>query len=423
MECSGAKLGELWPISNDLNSDTTGSFMFTGGAPLPHHRVSIFDLPYPHQVPLPPLQHRPELLRITYAFPNYAEYTISPSISTPVTEATADMAAKGDKIEKIIARLQQRISEGQFYEAQQQTRVVAARYTKASNWTAAIDIIYNVAQSLLKAGEGGSGGDLCVLLVDVYNQAELKPDSATKGKLLTCLRLFPSEEPTRKKYITAMIAWSSKFGEYPAGDPEFHHVAGSLYAQEHDPFDAEKHLILGTKDSPEVLASMEYKWFTEDEAHTAPLYASRAVLPYLLAGNVRAANTFYRLFTSALNQDKQGQLNLQDVSSNTADMRVYPSIPLLNFLGLLLLAVQRGTADLYRQLKAKYAGHLKELEIWNEPLEMIAEMYFGISRPRQSNPLMDMMSGFFGGGAPASGGPKRPAVKAPTSMPTAEGLD
>jgi hypothetical protein len=112
----------------------------------------------------------------------------------------------GDKIEKIIARLQQRINEGQFYEAQQQTRVVAARYTKAANWTAAIDILYNVAQSLLKAGQGGSGGDLCVLLVETYKQAELKPDSASKGKLLTCLRLFDSEEPTRKKYIGEVIA-------------------------------------------------------------------------------------------------------------------------------------------------------------------------------------------------------------------------
>ncbi len=116
------------------------------------------------------------------------------------------MSGKANKIDNIIARLQQRIAEGQFYEAQQQTRVVAARYTKARSWDAAIVILYNVAQSLLKAGQGGSGGDLCVLLVDVYKQAELKPDSTTKGRLLTLLRLFGSQEPTRKKYIGELIA-------------------------------------------------------------------------------------------------------------------------------------------------------------------------------------------------------------------------
>ena len=98
-----------------------------------------------------------------------------------------------------------RIAEGQFYEAQQQTRVVAARYIKQENWGAAIDILFNVTQSLLKAGQGGSGGDLGIFLVDVYKQAELKPDSSNKGKLLTLLRQFDSEEPTRKKFIAEMI--------------------------------------------------------------------------------------------------------------------------------------------------------------------------------------------------------------------------
>ncbi|KAI2620796.1 hypothetical protein GGS21DRAFT_536521 [Xylaria nigripes] len=331
----------------------------------------------------------------------------------------------GDKIEKIIARLEQRISEGQFYEAQQQTRVVAARYTKTANWTAAVDILYSVAQSLLKAGQGGSGGDLCVLLVDTYKQAELKPDPTTKSKLLTCLRLFDSQEPTRRKYIGEIIAWSSRFGDYPAGDPDFHHVAGSLYAEEHEAYDAERHLVLGTKDSAELLASMEYKWFKEDDAHTAAQYAGRAVLPYLITANVRAANASYRVFTSALSQENEGQLSVQDVSSNSADARVFPSMPLLNFLGLLLLAIQRGSTDLYRQLTVRYASHLREVEMWNDALEIIAEMYFGIRKPRQSNPLMDMMSGLFGGAAPASASSKKATLNtsAAAPMPAAEGLD
>lgn len=98
-----------------------------------------------------------------------------------------------------------RIAEGAYYEAQQQTRVVAARYIKSENWTAATDILFNVAQSLLKAGQGGSGGDLGLFLIDVYKQAELNPDASNKDKLLTLLRQFDSEEPTRKKFITEMI--------------------------------------------------------------------------------------------------------------------------------------------------------------------------------------------------------------------------
>jgi len=219
-----------------------------------------------------------------------------------------------------------------------------------------------------------------------------------------------------------MYRWSKKFGDYPSGDPELHHVVGSLYADEHEAEEAERHLILGTKDSPEVLSRMEYEWYKEDESYTAPLYCARAVLPYLLVANVRAANASYRAFVSALAADNKG-LSVQDVSSQGSDVRIFPSLPLLNFLGLLLLAVQKGTPDLFRQLKNKYAANINELGgTWDTALEMIAEMYFGIQRPRQSNPLFDMMGSLFGGGAPG-GGQNRPAARRVEAPPAAEGLD
>ncbi|PSS10593.1 hypothetical protein M430DRAFT_108713 [Amorphotheca resinae ATCC 22711] len=323
------------------------------------------------------------------------------------------------KIEKVIVRLQERIAEGQFYEAQQQTRVVAARYVKQENWEAAVDILFNVAQSLLKAGQGGSGGDLGIFLIDVYKQAALKPDSSNKGRLLTLLRQFDSEEPTRKKFISEMIIWSAKYGEYPAGEPDLHHVAGSLYAEEHDAYEAERHLTLGTKDSPEIFARLEYEWYTQDDSHTAALYAARAVFPYLLTGNVRDASRSLRLFTSRLTEANKN-LTVQDVSSGSSDIRIYPSLPLLNFLGLLLLAVQKGGADLFQRLKTKYAAQIREAGTWDEALTSVGEMYFGIQRPRQGNPLFDMMGSMFGGGAGAA---KPQPKRVGGSAPVAEGLD
>jgi hypothetical protein len=124
-----------------------------------------------------------------------------------------------------------RIAEGAYYEAHQQLRVIASRYTKASEWAAAAALLYSGALSLLQAGQGGSGGDLCIFLLDVYTKGEIKVDAESKGRLLGLLRAFPKEEPTKKKFVGEMVAWSSRFGEYPAGDPEIHHVAGGLYAE------------------------------------------------------------------------------------------------------------------------------------------------------------------------------------------------
>lgn len=93
----------------------------------------------------------------------------------------------------------------------------------------------------------------------------------------------------------------------------------------------------------------------------------------------------------------------------------------MNFLGLLLLAVQKGSADLFRGLKSHYAAHVTEVGMWNDALEGIAEMYFGIQKPRQGNPLFDMMGSMFGGGAPAA--KKQQTRKIGESAPVAEGLD
>lgn len=191
---------------------------------------------------------------------------------------------------------------------------------------------------------------------------------------------------------------------------------------EDEPYDAERHLILGTQDSPEILTRLEYDWYTEDESHTAPLYAARAILPYLLTGNLRAANKSLLLFTSKLGQSSQN-LGVQEVSSKLSDLRVYPSLPLLNFLGLLLLAIQRGSADLFRQLKSHYAVHLKDVPAWGEALDTIGQMYFNIKIPTQSNPLFDMMGSLLMGGRGGGAGGQKPGRGTGSPALGAPGVD
>ena len=188
-------------------------------------------------------------------------------------------------------------------------------------------------------------------------------------------------------------------------------------------YEAERHLALGTKDAPETLARLEYEWYTQDDSHTAALYAARAVFPYLLTRNLRSANKAYLLFTARLGA-AHGALGVQEVSSARSDVRVYPALPLLNFLGLLLLAAQRGSADLYRALAKHYAAHIKEIGAWDEALAHVGEIWFGIKIPRPGNPLFDMMSGmlFGGGGSPKPGTPK-PKAKKPELAPAPPPVD
>jgi hypothetical protein len=189
-----------------------------------------------------------------------------------------------------------------------------------------------------------------------------------------------------------------------------------------EPYEAERHLLLGSQDSPSTLATLEYAWYEADEPHTAPLYCARGVLPYLLTGNLRAANKFFLLFTAFLS--KKPGLNTQQISTSASDLRTYPTLPLLNFLGLLLRSVERGDPSLFRQLKSHYATDLKEVN-WNEALDQLGEMYFGIKIPRQGNPMLDMLGGMFGGGGFGGGGGGGAMKSTGTKgiAPTAAGLD
>jgi hypothetical protein len=198
---------------------------------------------------------------------------------------------------------------------------------------------------------------------------------------------------------------------YPNTTPLSKHDILTKLPADLEPYEAERHLLLGTQDSASTLSSLHYSWYTSDAPHTAPLYLARGTLPYLLTGNLRAANKHYLLFTSSL--QKAPNPPTQPVSTKSSDFRVYPSLPLLNFLGLLLLSVER-------QLKSHYAADLKDVN-WNEALDQIGEIYFGIKIPRQGNPMFDMLGSMFGGGMGGGGAPPKKAVGG--RAPPAAGLD
>ena len=82
-------------------------------------------------------------------------------------------------------------------------------------------------------------------------------------------------------------------------------------------------------------------------------------------GNIRDAFRSLLLYKSRLSEAKP-HLGSRDVSAGGLEFRVFPSLPLLNFLGLLLFAVQRGRADGFRALRRQYLSVLREVDAWDE---------------------------------------------------------
>jgi len=68
------------------------------------------------------------------------------------------------------------VASGQPYEAHQKARTFASRYNKSGQYDTAIDVLFQSARELLKVGQQGSGTDLTLFLLDVYE---------SKGEVVT----------------------------------------------------------------------------------------------------------------------------------------------------------------------------------------------------------------------------------------------
>ena len=73
------------------------------------------------------------------------------------------------------------ISAGQAYEAHQKARTFASRYNKSGQYDTAIDVLFQSARELLKAGQQGSGTDLALFMLDVYDSKGEDVNDESRG--------------------------------------------------------------------------------------------------------------------------------------------------------------------------------------------------------------------------------------------------
>lgn len=107
------------------------------------------------------------------------------------------------------------------YEAHQKARTFAARYVKSGQYDTAIDVLFQSARELLKAGQNGSGVDLASFMLDVYDsKPELINDESrgmqqnnlgtaahlSLGRLTQLIALTSSADSWRKTVVDKSIA-------------------------------------------------------------------------------------------------------------------------------------------------------------------------------------------------------------------------
>lgn len=95
---------------------------------------------------------------------------------------------------------------------------------------------------------------------------------------------------------------------------------------------------------------------------------ARAVLPYLCLANLRDATTSLNVFCEKLVAAENAPPR-----STIEGVLIFPALPHVNFLALLIVACSRGAAEFFYQLKKQYATSLEEVP-WNDvqPLPVVS---------------------------------------------------
>lgn len=132
------------------------------------------------------------------------------------------------KLERNRQRITQRIDDKQYYEAQQQIRTLATRQIKAKDYDGAVDLLFTGSKALLEAGQGGSGADLALFLLEVFRMSERHCDGSSRALIMQLAGSYPQGDPLRRRFTSEAIRWSCD-DAHPLGDAELHHFFGSLY--------------------------------------------------------------------------------------------------------------------------------------------------------------------------------------------------
>jgi len=313
------------------------------------------------------------------------------------------------------------IASGQPYEAHQKARTFASRYSKSGQYDTAIQVLFQSAKELLKVGQQGSGTDLTTFLLDVYESKGEEINEESRGRITQLIALTGRGGGWRKTIIDRSILWTAKKGPWPTGDPDLQHYVGELFYKEGAFVEAEPHLLAaGKRDSARMLAEMMVDWsIGNNPGH----FALRGTLPYLQNGNILAARTFIKHFTSSFTS-KYPSAGSESLSVGSGDEIIITSDSVLNFAQVAVRLCQRAQGDKNKLMRESWVrfcgtyqtGVLATKEI-RKVLIDIGELFFALPPPKgqQPNPFGDIMSALMGGGG--SGPQQQRRVLSPASGP------
>ena len=273
----------------------------------------------------------------------------------------------GRRMGRLLQKLNTLVENKDFYEAHQTYRTVCARYLSQDLHQEAIQTAFDGAMFFLTNEQFGSGTDMACQLLKAYREVKLPVADDNLDRISKVLKLLDSESEaeSRETVAHAAVEWSrttdKEFSRH--GHPRVHRVCALAFWRCKDFVTARWHFLHA--DSPTECAAMLVE-FSCAQGHPSEvdLFLTQAVLNLLVLQKVGVARRVFESYTVAHPQIDEKQPPFL--------------LPLLNFLWMLLAAVEQKLTEAFVVLRKKYAIALKRDASYNEFLDKIGTSLLGI---------------------------------------------
>jgi len=300
-------------------------------------------------------------------------------------------AAASSGTSKQLQKLEKRVQDGEYYEAQQMYKSVNSRYLHAKKYSDSISLLASGATAMLNHGQVTCGTELGLLLIQTMNVAKVSFDKSAIDQIRAIYDAYPrvtnsqdgneaspsgvefSEAAVAARtrvegctsFLRAALKWSMESGELSRGAPELHDML-AVYMWTESPapeiLKVSQHFVRGNQ--PETFARVVVECMSQCYPSEADLVIARAVLLYLSLGNLRDANCLWDSVRQRLSDNSEA----------------FPDSPLLHFVKFLLSTLERDALPLFRMLRQKYKPSLERDPSLDEYLDEIAERFYNVPR-------------------------------------------
>lgn len=303
---------------------------------------------------------------------------------------------------KQLQKLEKRVQDGNYYEAQQMYKSVNSRYLHAKKYSDSINLLASGAVAMLNHGQVTCGTELGLLLIQTMSVAKVPFDKAALDQIRAIYEAFPrvthsqdaneashsgsetSEAAVAARtrvegctsFLRAALKWSMESGEYSRGAPELHDMlAEYMWTESPAPemVKVSQHFVRGNQ--PELYAKIVVDCMHQCYPSEGDLVIARAIFLYLTLGNLRDANRLYDAVKRRL----------------TDNSEEFPDSPLMHFVKFLLATLERDALPLFRMLRQKYKPSLDRDPSFDEYLDEIAERFYNVPR---RNGMQGMLGDF-----------------------------